>query len=134
MTPHSPGFRILVLGIEGNEQRQAGLDGLGDVPDGPDRAQTVGEQPFRREALCFHHSLPIGLRLGFGELSGGRFRYSPQDLRVLHQDPPDQCAVLPLTHPARCPQEVFQHPRYLGRDAVLLQGQKFIQPRRCPEA
>ena len=65
---HGPCLGVFVLGVEGDEQGQAGADGLGDVPHRPHRTQPFPEQVGGREAWGAQQGVCVRLGLGGGEV------------------------------------------------------------------
>ena len=127
---HGPGLRVLVLGVEGDEQRQAGADGLGHVPHRPHRDQPLAEQHFQGEAPGPEHGVQVGLGLGGGEVPGRLTGGGQQHPGVAGADLFRHGVAVVLPQPGARPEKVLQHAGQLPAVAALLQGQKLAQPGR----
>ena len=127
---HGPGLRVLVLGVQGDEQGQAGADGLWHIPHRPDGPQPLQQQLPGRKALRLEKTLHVGLRLLIREvcqrLPGG----SPQHIGIAGVDLPGERVVRVLPQPAPRLEEVLQNLGQAPAVAPLLQGQKLPQPGR----
>ncbi len=123
---HRPSLRVLVLWIEGDKQREAGADGLGDIPNGPYGAQALPEQLGAGKALSLQHSHEVSFRLGGGEF----FRYLPGDgvkhLGIAGKGLPGKGMIGALTQPGGGAEEVVQDWGELFAGAAVLQGKKLF--------
>ena len=128
MAAQAAGLRVFVLGVQGDQKRQAGADGLGNVPDRPDGAQPLPQQLLCREILRPQQLAKVRLRLGGGELCGGLRRRGTQDLGISGKDLPGQRMPGIFAHPAGGPEKGFQNFRKALDVAALLQSQKLAQP------
>ncbi len=132
MAAHRPGLRVFVLGVQGDEEGQAGADGLGHVPHGPDRRQPLLHQKVRREARRAQHRRKVRLRLCGGQILQRPPGGGQQHLRIPALDLADQGRALPLSHPAPGLEKVFQHHGEVLAVSPFLQGQKLLHPALGP--
>ena len=127
---HGPGLRVLVLGVQGNQQRQAGADGLGHVPHGPDRTQALLHQLGRGKALRPQKALQIRLRLGGGKVGRRLPGGLEQHLRVMGEHVLSQGVSGVLPQPPAAPEKSPKHLRQALAVTAALQAQKLPQPGR----
>ena len=75
---HGARLRVLVLGVQRYQQREAGAYRLWHVPDRPHRAEAVGEEHLVREALGIQEGVHVRLRLLRAKLRQHLSRYGVQ--------------------------------------------------------
>ena len=124
------GLRVLVLGVQGDEDVQALLDDLGDVPDGVDGPDGTGEQLLGGEVLPRQQTGQIGLRLGLGELVDGLLGRGVEDPGIAHPDVARQGRVFVGAHPASGLDKVGQLAGQGQAVTALLQPQEAAQVAR----
>jgi len=127
---HGPCLGVFVLGVEGDEQGQAGADGLGDVPHRPNGAESLAEQLRCRKILGLQQGLQICLGLSGREICGGLPGSMKKDLGIAGEDLSGEGVPMGFPQPGACPEEVFQDFRQAAAVAALLQGEKFTEPGR----
>ena len=128
---HRPGFWILVLGVQGDQQGQTGTDRLRDIPHRPHHAQSLAEQKLQGKALGPQQPLQIRFGLGGGKvrdrLPGGGEEYPG----IVEPDLLRHWMIVVLPHPGPRPKKILQNNGQLLAAAVLLQSQEFAEPGRC---